>query len=196
MTISGGPQLHPVANIHEAVPVMAGPNDPPGAVPTGPSGPDPTGGERGTPGSGGQRPTQPPLLRGKKGDSPRRSSLMPWFGKLSQLDFDISFYEKLLARNGDSVDVLRVLGELASRKGLHERALELDLRLVERVPGDSLARYNLACSQALAGQADAAIESLGTAFRLGYDDVAHMVVDPDLASLRGRPEFRALLRRV
>ena len=121
---------------------------------------------------------------------------MPWFGKLSQLDFDISFYEKLLARNGDSVDVLRVLGELASRKGLHERALELDLRLVERVPGDSLARYNLACSQALAGQADAAIESLGTAFRLGYDDVAHMVVDPDLASLRGRPEFRALLRRV
>jgi len=88
-----------------------------------------------------------------------------------------------------------VLGELASRRGLHERALEIDRRLVARLPEDLLARYNLACSLALAGCADEAMACLGEAFRLGYDDVAHMEVDPDLASIRERPEFRALVGR-
>jgi tetratricopeptide (TPR) repeat protein len=119
-----------------------------------------------------------------------------WFGRLSQLDFDIAFYESLLSRNGNSVEVLRVLGELLSEKGLVSRALELDERLVACLPSDFLARYNLACSLALAGRPAEAIDSLSEAIRLGYDDMAHMLVDPDLASLRGRPEFRALFGRV
>jgi tetratricopeptide (TPR) repeat protein len=118
-----------------------------------------------------------------------------WFGKLGQLDFDIDFFEKLLARNPRAVEVLRILGELVARKGLVSRAVELDRQLVECLPGDALARYNLACSLALAGRADEAILCLGEAFRLGYDDVAHMEVDPDLASIRERPEFRALVGR-
>jgi len=122
-------------------------------------------------------------------------SPFPWFGPLTQLDFDLDFFERLLARNPDSIEVLRVLGELASSRGLHERALELDRRLVGRLPADSLARYNLACSLALAGRSDEAIACLGEAFDLGYDDVAHMEVDPDLASIRERPEFRALVGR-
>ncbi len=116
-----------------------------------------------------------------------------WFGKLNQLDFDIDFFEKLLARNGDSVDVLRTLGELVSKKGDVQRSLEIDRRLVERLPDDFLARYNLACSQALAGRPDEAIDSLSSAILLGYDDLAHLEVDPDLDSLRERPDFRALL---
>jgi tetratricopeptide (TPR) repeat protein len=116
-----------------------------------------------------------------------------WFGKLNQLDFDIDFFEKLLARNGDSVEVLRTLGELVSKKGDVQRSLEIDRRLVERLPDDFLARYNLACSQALAGRPDEAIDSLSSAILLGYDDLAHLEVDPDLDSLRERPDFRALL---
>jgi len=116
-----------------------------------------------------------------------------WFGKLNQLDFDIDFFEKLLARNGDSVEVVRTLGELVARKGDVRRALELDRRLVALLPDDFLARYNLACSLALAGQPDEAIDSLSTAILLGYDDLAHLEVDPDLDSLRERPDFRALL---
>lgn len=118
-----------------------------------------------------------------------------WFGDLGQLDFDVDFFERLLTRDPDRVEVVRVLGELVSRKGLLGRALELDRHLVALLPRDSLARYNLACSLALTGSDDEAIDSLATAFRLGYDDVAHMEVDPDLASLRGRPEFRALVDR-
>jgi hypothetical protein len=73
------------------------------------------------------------------------------------------------------------------------RSLEIDRRLVERLPDDFLARYNLACSQALAGRPDEAIDSLSSAILLGYDDLAHLEVDPDLDSLRERPDFRALL---
>jgi len=116
-----------------------------------------------------------------------------WFGRLSQLDFDIDFFEKLLARNGDSVEVLRMLGELVAKKGDVRRALEIDQRLVALLPNDFLARYNLACSLALAGRPDDAIDSLSSAILLGYDDLAHLEVDPDLDSLRERPDFRALL---
>jgi len=116
-----------------------------------------------------------------------------WFGRLSQLDFDIDFFEKLLARNGDSVEVLRMLGELVAKKGDVRRALEIDQRLVALLPNDFLARYNLACSLALAGRPDEAIDSLSSAILLGYDDLAHLEVDPDLDSLRERPDFRALL---
>ena len=118
-----------------------------------------------------------------------------WFGSLSQLDFDIDFFELLLARNGDSVEVLRVLAELVSKKGLVKRAVEIDRRLVDRLPNDFLARYNLACSLARAGRPDEAISSLSKAILLGYDDLAHIDVDPDLDSLRERPDFRALLGR-
>lgn len=130
------------------------------------------------------------------GRSAPPSGRLRWFGTLGQLDFDIEFYERVLARSPDRIEVLRVLGELASRKGLHRRALELDRHLVALLPEDAAARYNLACSLALSGRDDEALECLATSLRLGYDDVAHMEVDPDLASLRGRPEFRALLGRV
>jgi tetratricopeptide (TPR) repeat protein len=128
-----------------------------------------------------------------KGGSRGRKPAADWFGSLNQLDFDIDFFERLLARKQDSVEVLRILAELVSRKGLVKRAVELDRRLVELLPSDFLARYNLACSLARAGSSDEAIDSLSRAILLGYDDLAHMEADPDLESLRNHPDFLALL---
>jgi tetratricopeptide (TPR) repeat protein len=116
-----------------------------------------------------------------------------WFGPLKQLDFDIEFFESLLVRNPRAVEVLRVLAELVSQKGLVWRAVELDRMLVDLLPNDFLARYNLACSLARAGRPEEAIDALSRAILLGYDDLAHLEVDPDLDSLRGHPEFRELL---
>jgi tetratricopeptide (TPR) repeat protein len=125
--------------------------------------------------------------------SRRRSpTVSSWFGALNQLDFDIDFFERLLARKPDAVEVLRVLAELVSKKGLTSRAVELDSTLVELMPDDFLARYNLACSLARAGRADEAIDALSRAILLGYDDLDHMESDPDLESLRTHPDFLAL----
>lgn len=126
---------------------------------------------------------------------PRRDRRKPadWFGDLSQLDFDVDFYERLLARKADSIETLRILAELVSRKGDMKRAVELDRRLVDLQPEDFLARYNLACSLARAGRADDAIDALSRAILLGYDDLAHLEADPDLESLHGHPDFQALL---
>ncbi len=139
-------------------------------------------------------PTGP---RGKSGGRSRKKATdqppTDWFGNLGQLEFDIDFYERLLIRKADSVDVLRILAELVSRKGLVKRAVELDRRLVELMPDDFLARYNLACSLARASRPDEAIDSLSRAILLGYDDLSHMETDPDLESLREHPDFRALL---
>jgi len=123
----------------------------------------------------------------------RRRKPAPWFGSLNQLDFDVDFFERLLAGRQDSVEVLRVLAELVSKKGLLQRAVELDTRLVELLPDDYLARYNLACSLARAGRADEAIDCLSRAILLGYDDLSHMESDPDLESLHDHPDFRALV---
>lgn len=128
--------------------------------------------------------------------TPKPSPHDGWFGGLNQLDFDIEFFEGLLARNEDSVEVLRVLAELVSQKGLVHRAVELDRRLVDVLPSDFLARYNLGCSLARAGKSDEAIDALSRAILLGYDDLAHLEVDPDLDSLREHPEFRELLGHV
>jgi tetratricopeptide (TPR) repeat protein len=141
-----------------------------------------------------------PGAAGPRGKSGGRSRKKPtdhkpadWFGNLGQLDFDIDFFERLLVRKADSVEVLRILAELVSRKGLVKRAVDLDRRLVELMPDDFLARYNLACSLARAGRSDEAIDSLSRAILLGYDDLSHMETDPDLESLREHPDFLALL---
>ena len=55
------------------------------------------------------------------------------------------------------------------------------------------APYNLACLDAREGKADAAFRELDRAVAAGFDDETTLAKDPDLASLRGRPEFARVL---
>ena len=128
-------------------------------------------------------------------DSPSTFPAGIWFGELTQRDFDVEFYERVLHNQPNDVRLLRLLGELYARKGRYDRALEVDLKLVELLPEDGVAHYNLACSQAMQSAPEAAVESLARAIQFGYNDFSHLEVDPDLNSLRGRPQFQALLQR-
>jgi tetratricopeptide (TPR) repeat protein len=126
---------------------------------------------------------------------PPEDTAPPWFGELSQVDFEIDFYQRLLARDCNNVSVLRSLGELLACKGLYARSLEIDRRLVELVPHDCIAHYNLACSLAMQGSIDDAVEQLQLAIDAGYDDFGHLELDSDLDALRTHPQFVALMRR-
>ena len=57
------------------------------------------------------------------------------------------------------------------------------------------ALYNAACSFALAGQADAAVQALDASVAAGFRDADHMQVDSDLALLHGTPAWPGLVAR-
>jgi len=111
-----------------------------------------------------------------------------------QLEFDIAFYDRILRREPDYVDVLRCQGELLSRKGLHDLALAVDRRLAQLLPTDYVVRYNLACSLAMGGYRREALAALRAALEQGYDDYEYLETDSDLDTLRDDPAYRALMR--
>ena len=55
------------------------------------------------------------------------------------------------------------------------------------------AAYNLACLEARAGHADQAFARLDKAIAAGFDDGVSLEKDPDLAALRGKPRFSAIV---
>ncbi len=61
-------------------------------------------------------------------------------------------------------------------------------------PEDPIWRYNLACSYSRSGKADAALESLEKAIRLGYRNTEAIEKDPDFKYLVKSEKFAELLR--
>ena len=119
---------------------------------------------------------------------------MPRRSKADELlDFEIQFFQKLVSAYPDFVDALIPLGNAYTRRGLHEKGLEIDLRLTQLRGHDPLTWYNLACSYALLKRLDDAVEALRRAFELGYRDLAYLQNDPDLANLRPSTKYRQLL---
>jgi len=115
------------------------------------------------------------------------------FEKQSQLDFELDFFEAILQRNPDFVDVLRVHGNNLTLKGQYAEGLRIDRRLVDLRPQDALAHYNLACSYSLLKRVNVALRALRKAVELGYRDFRYMREDPDLAVVRKDRRFRQLL---
>ena len=111
----------------------------------------------------------------------------------SQVDFEIDFFEGVLNRNPDYIDVLRVHGNNLTLKDRYAEGLKVDRRIVELRPRDPLAHYNLACSYSLLKRIDLALRSLRRAIELGYRDFRYMREDKDLAAVRKDPRFRRLL---
>jgi ketosteroid isomerase-like protein len=66
-------------------------------------------------------------------------------------------------------------------------------RAIESGGGSGLDFYNLACAQALSGKPEAALDSVERAIASGFRRRAQYETDPDLASLRELPRFKALM---
>ena len=109
------------------------------------------------------------------------------------LEFEISFYEKLLRAYPDFVDVLVPLGDAYTRRGLHEKGLQVDLRLTRLRGNDPLTWYNLACSYSLLKRLDESLDALRRSVELGYGDLTHLQNDPDLVNLRQSQKYRQFL---
>ena len=78
-------------------------------------------------------------------------------------------------------------------------ATEWFQRLCENLPGHrdtTMAHYNLGCIEALSGRPEAALEHLRAAHAVGFTNVEWLEEDGDLASLRGRADFAALVAQM
>lgn len=77
-----------------------------------------------------------------------------------------------------------------------EHAAEWFRKLTDNLPGQRETRwahYNMACIAALQGRPDEAMRELQAAVDVGFSDTAWLEEDGDLASLRGREDFRRLI---
>ncbi len=109
------------------------------------------------------------------------------------MDFEISFYEKILNRAPDFIEALIVLGDLYTQKGWYEKGLEADRKLFALRPEDPCILYNLACSYSLTNNIAKSLSTIKSAIRLGYDHLEHLEHDPDLTNLRADARFKQFL---
>lgn len=112
----------------------------------------------------------------------------------SQSEFELVFFNNILKRHPNWLEVLRVHAQNLAERKLYLASLEVDRRIITLCPTDSLAHYNLACVYSLLRQPDSAIQTLRKAIELGYRDFRYMHQDRDLDSIRKDPRFRQLLR--
>jgi tetratricopeptide (TPR) repeat protein len=116
--------------------------------------------------------------------------------KSRDIDFDIRFFESVLRRIPNYVDVVEILGGLYTRQGRIADGLRMDRRLIRLQPANATAHYNLACSLALSKRKGDALGALRQAIQLGYTDFDWMLQDPDLNLLKHHPEFQQMLRQL
>lgn len=111
------------------------------------------------------------------------------------LEFYADFYARALETRPDDRQVLEELAHALTRVGRHAEGLRIDRRLASTYPEDPTVLYNLACSLALCGHAEEALDALEAAFGNGFEDGVLLAEDADLRSLRAHPRFQRLLEQ-
>jgi len=128
----------------------------------------------------------------RQGEPPAEMSLADIIGR-SQSDFELDFFSRIATQSPCYADILVQLGQLLTLKGRHDEALDIDRRLAKLRPQVPQVAYNLACSYSLLGRIHEALDALRRAIQLGYWDIDHLLMDPDLTGLHNVPEFQDLL---
>lgn len=100
---------------------------------------------------------------------------------------------------GEFLDDIPDAGELfadadsAYRAGSYELSASLYLEGLRAQPWNSGSIYNLACCYGLLDRAELAAVYLERAWNAGFDDIGHVMWDPDFESVRAEPEFSSLV---
>jgi len=111
-------------------------------------------------------------------------------------EFLVEFLERARLRQGGNAEILAELGSAYTKLGRFAEGLAVDQQLVALAPDNATAHYNLACSWALCGELESALDALEVAVERGYDDAQHLLADDDLQALRAEPRFLELLRKL
>jgi predicted Zn-dependent protease len=104
--------------------------------------------------------------------------------------YEIDFYERIDSKGENDPRVMEMLAQLYTKAGRISDGLSMDLRLSKTRPEDPLVHYNLACSLALAGQLESALNTLKKAVQMGYRDFAWMEKDSDLDAIRSMASYQ------
>ena len=108
-------------------------------------------------------------------------------------EFEIWFLEGILEIYPAYTECLMFLGNSYTANGMYEKGLAVDVKLSKLKPCDPVVHYNLACSYSLLGSVNKALESLGKAIDLGYNDIEHLESDSDLDGLRDEAGYEMLI---
>jgi len=115
---------------------------------------------------------------------------------LAGLGFQIGICEEVLRNAPADTEALRFLSHAYFAVGRKEEGLATDRRLAELLPRDPRVHYNLACSCALMGLLDEAVDRLRKASELGFDDLNLLRRDRDLDPIRADPRFHEIERAI
>ena len=103
-------------------------------------------------------------------------------------------YRQYLEANPANAFAWNRLGTSQVQQKKYPDAVKSLERAIEIGSGTAVDYYNLACAYALAGNADDALDNVERAIAAGAKHRAQYESDPDLASLRELPRFRALMQ--
>jgi serine/threonine protein kinase/Flp pilus assembly protein TadD len=101
--------------------------------------------------------------------------------------------ESALSLNPGDSRALYLGAIVLEQLGEHQRADEWARRAVQTDPKHPLMLYNVACFHAVAGRPEIALDHLERSIEMGMRNRDWLMTDPDLASIRDDPRFRALL---
>jgi TolB-like protein/Flp pilus assembly protein TadD len=104
--------------------------------------------------------------------------------------------EKHLELNPDDTRALTLGAAALASLGQPERAVEWANRALAMDPTDSGVLYNVACTYALGGLKDQALETLERAIENGFGHREWLDHDETLSAVRGDPRFQALRKRI
>ena len=112
-----------------------------------------------------------------------------------KFEFEIEFFESILRKDTNNIEVIEILGELYTRIKRYSEGLKLDRKLVRLKPENPTAHYNLACSYALLERRAEAVRNLKDAIEKGYNDFKWMMQDQDLKGLHNYTKFKQILEK-